>query len=177
MPLVKASIAALRAASSPARLSICSCSFSAVSGERNSCAASDTKARCVSSERCSRCSSALSALTSGATSSGRPSVASGVSDCSSRRRTSAATWLKGLSVSAATHQMTNAIAGAMNSSGATLRSAAFAASRWRICSGCATWITRCGVATLKVRQVWSPTVTSARPSSARAGSSLCSRDA
>ena len=41
--------------SSRARRSSCSCSFSAVSGERSSCAASATKARWVSSDAPSRC--------------------------------------------------------------------------------------------------------------------------
>ena len=177
MPAASASTAWLRAASSGARRSSCSCSLSAVSGERSSCAASDTKARCVSNERPSRCSSALSALTSGDTSSGRSSVGSGASDCSSRRCTSAATARSGRSVSAATHHTTSAISGATSSSGTTLRSAALAASCWRICRGCATWITRSLVATLKVRHVCSPAVTSAKPSSARAGRSLWARDA
>ena len=63
------------------------------------------------------------------------------------------------------------MAGAMNSSGATLRSAAPAAKAWRICSGWATWMTRSRVATLKVRQVLPLTVMSASPSRARVGRS------
>ena len=163
MPSPSACVAALRAASSGEWCSSCNCSFSAVSGERNSCAASATKARCTSSVCPRRCSRPFSACTKGANSSGRPSPGSGANDCVSRSRTACATCCSGRSVSVASHHISKAKAGATTSSGWMLWSAASAASRWRIWRGCATWITRRPVATLKVRQALSPTVTSARP--------------
>ena len=54
--------------------------------------------------------------------------------------------------------------------GSTARQAASAASRRRMMSGCDTWITRLGMATLKLRQTTLPTCTSAKPSCARCGS-------
>ena len=67
--------------------------------------------------------------------------------------------------------------GATSSSGSTARQAASAANLRRMASGCDTWITRDGMATLKLRHTWPATVTSAKPSCARCGSVACARDA
>ncbi len=51
--------------------------------------------------------------------------------------------------------------GAISSSGSTLAQAASAASVRRMDSGCATWMTRDDVVTLKLRHTWPCTCTSA----------------
>ena len=65
--------------------------------------------------------------------------------------------------------------GAISSSGSTAAHAASAASLRRMASGCDTWITRDGIATLKLRHTAVPTWTSAKPSCARCGSASCRR--
>ena len=89
----------------------------------------------------------------------------------------AATRRSGASVCAASHQIANASSGAMYSIGATLRSAASAASRRRVCSGCATWITRSRVATPQGRQPCPWPWMSAKPRSAPSGRLGCPRHA
>jgi hypothetical protein len=88
---------------SPLRRRACACSLSAVSGERSSCAASATKCFCASKAPRTRPNSRLSSSTSGRTSSGRPSLASG--DKSSARRP--ATWRRARSMGASERLMTH----------------------------------------------------------------------
>jgi hypothetical protein len=95
MPAASSRSASSRALWSGARRTRSSCSFSAVSGDRNSCAASATNARCARSAAPRRASRPFSASTRGAISDGRPAASSPFSDSVSRAldgRDQAAKW-------------------------------------------------------------------------------------
>ena len=103
----------------PARCRPCTCSFSAASGERSSCAASATKCCCASKAWRTRPNSRFSSCTSGRTSSGRPASVSGDRSSACRVATWRRTRATGASERLTTHHTTSISSGAISAIGPT----------------------------------------------------------